>query len=67
MTFLEATLKAVAELVDFGEVATDTVEKDRRLSENTLGAPFMEVAASVSDDCQQVIPLDDSAANKLVD
>ena len=67
MTFLEATLKAVVELVDFGEIVTDTVEKDRRFSESSLRTPSVKIAASISDDSQHIVPLDDSAVNKLVD
>jgi hypothetical protein len=66
MTFLEATLKAVTELVDFGEVLTDTVEKDRCFSEGTLSAPLVEIAAGASDDSQHIIPIDDTLANKFV-
>jgi hypothetical protein len=67
MTFLEAMLKTVVELVDFGEVVTHAVEKDRCLPENVLGAHSAKLPAGVVDDSQHVVSLDSLADNKLVD
>jgi hypothetical protein len=63
MTFLEATLKSIAKLVDFGEPVTNAVDKGDGLSEGALSAQSMQVAARVGDDSDHIVSLDNLAVN----